>query len=66
MTKYTDESIMPLGKYKGQKLANVPAQHLLWLYDQPWFTTNGPLGKYIDESRVSLLTEARNDKQFRR
>lgn len=28
-----DESIMPFGKHKGEKLANVPADYLLWLYD---------------------------------
>lgn len=25
----TDESIMPIGKYKGEKLANIPAHYLL-------------------------------------
>jgi len=29
----TDESEMPYGKFKGEKMANVPASHLLWLYD---------------------------------
>lgn len=66
MIKYTDESLMPLGKYKGQKLANVPASHLLWLYDQAWFTTNGPLGKYIDENRVALLMEKKKEQNLNR
>lgn len=29
----TDESRMPFGKYKGEKMANVPASYLLWLYE---------------------------------
>lgn len=29
-----DNSIMPFGKHKGEKLANVPASYLLWLYQQ--------------------------------
>jgi uncharacterized protein (DUF3820 family) len=29
----TDESIMPFGKFKGKKLANVDASYLIWLYD---------------------------------
>lgn len=29
----TDESIMPFGKHKGKKMANVPASYLLWLYE---------------------------------
>lgn len=28
-----DNSPMPYGKYKGTKMANVPASYLLWLYD---------------------------------
>jgi len=31
MEKLTDNSLMPFGKYKGQKMANVPASYLLWL-----------------------------------
>ena len=29
----TDESRMPWGKYKGEKMANVPGSYLLWLYE---------------------------------
>lgn len=29
----TDESIMPFGKHKGEKMANVPAPYLMWLYE---------------------------------
>jgi len=28
-----DNSIMPYGKYKGKKMANVPPEYLLWLYE---------------------------------
>lgn len=28
-----DESIMPFGKYKGEKMANIPPDYLIWLYD---------------------------------
>ena len=28
-----DKSIMPIGKYKGEKMANVPSGYLLWLYE---------------------------------
>lgn len=31
--KLTDKSLMPYGKYKGVEMANVPADYLLWLYD---------------------------------
>jgi uncharacterized protein (DUF3820 family) len=26
----TDESLMPWGKHKGEKMANVPPEYLLW------------------------------------
>jgi uncharacterized protein (DUF3820 family) len=28
-----DESVMPLGKYKGEKMANIPPDYLIWLYE---------------------------------
>lgn len=31
---YTDEDIMPWGKYEGRKLKDVPASYLVWLYDR--------------------------------
>ena len=55
--KYTDESLMPMGKHKGEKLANVPAQHLLWLYDQTWFDKSSLLGIYIQENKLVLEQE---------
>ena len=29
-----DSSLMPFGKFTGDKMANVPDKYLLWLYDQ--------------------------------
>ena len=29
----TDSDLMPFGKYKGTKMANVPAKYLIWLYE---------------------------------
>lgn len=31
--KLSDESPMPFGRYKGDKMVNVPASYLMWLYD---------------------------------
>jgi len=28
-----DDDIMPFGKHKGEKMANVPASYLIWLYE---------------------------------
>lgn len=47
-----DDSIIQFGKYKGYKLANIPAWWLLWYYDQ-----NKPLMDYIEENRELLEQE---------
>lgn len=31
MKKLTDEDVITFGKFKGKKLANVPAHYLLWV-----------------------------------
>ena len=35
-TVLTDDSIMPFGKYKGQKLGEVPDSYLRWFLGQDW------------------------------
>jgi uncharacterized protein (DUF3820 family) len=52
--KFTDESVMPFGQFKGQKLANVPAWHLLWLYRND---RAGRLKDYIQENFEVLMKE---------
>jgi len=51
----TDESIMPFGKYKGEKLANVPPEYLLWLYDEG--KCYGELRTYIADNMDSIKAE---------
>jgi uncharacterized protein (DUF3820 family) len=51
----TDESIMPFGKHKGEKLANIPAEYLLWLYDEGRFY--GELKTYIADNMDSIKAE---------
>ncbi len=51
----TDESLMPFGKFKGEKIANVPASYLLWCYDQEW--CRGEIKKYIEENKEVLIKE---------
>lgn len=29
----TDEDIMPYGKHQGERMANVPPDYLIWLYE---------------------------------
>jgi len=55
MKTITDESIMPIGKYKGQKLANVPPDYLLWLYING--NIYGDLKDYIKENLEVIKSE---------
>ena len=50
-----DNSIMPFGKHKGEKMANVPASYLLWLYDDlqksgVWHPDKEKLKTYIKDN----------------
>lgn len=51
----TDSSLMPFGRYKGQKLANVPPDYLIWLYDNN--KCNGELKQYIFDNLEVLQAE---------
>lgn len=49
---FTDETLMPFGKYAGKKLEKVPASYLLWLADQKDFKEKNPqLSAYIEANR---------------
>ena len=50
-----DESIMPFGKYKGEKMANVPPDYLIWLYDNA--KVYGGVKDYIKENMNVLKAE---------
>lgn len=57
-----DNSIMPFGKYKGEKLANVPAGYLIWLYDNGKLF--GELAKYCkDNLQVLTMQKKEEDNQ---
>ena len=58
----TDDSIMPFGKHKGEKLANVPAEYLLFLREEwedrkPVLPAQIELKKYIDDNLEVLRME---------
>ena len=51
----TDNSIMPFGKYKGEKMANVPASYLIWLFENNKCTAE--VAKYIANNIDCLKSE---------
>ena len=53
-----DNSPMPWGKHKGQKMANVPASYLRWLYDNN--KCNAEVQAYIKDNMDVLKEEIKN------
>lgn len=51
----TDRSLIWFGKYKGYALANIPAEYLLWIYDN--LKIREDLKRYIDDHRKILQQE---------
>jgi uncharacterized protein (DUF3820 family) len=43
-----DNSIMPWGKYQGEKMVNVPASYLIWLHENN--KCSGEVKTYIIEN----------------
>lgn len=62
MVHFNDNSLMPFGKYKGYKLANVPPEYLLYLLDQGW--CNGSLKEYIENNKSTLEQEVKLNKKM--
>jgi uncharacterized protein (DUF3820 family) len=52
-----DNSIMPYGKYKGEKMANIPASYLIWLSDND--KCSGEIKRFL-ENRENLELEIKN------
>lgn len=56
----TDNSPMPFGKYKNQKMANVPASYFLWLYDND--KCSSYVKEYIEDNLDVLKVEVDREK----
>lgn len=60
-----DDSLMPFGKYKGFKMANVPGGYLRWLYDNA--TQLRPdLKAYLETNLHVIDHEIKLDKKAQR
>lgn len=51
----TDNSLMPFGKYRGEKMANVPADYLIWIFENNKCTP--AVAKYIAENLSVIKSE---------
>jgi len=50
-----DDSLMPFGKYKGEKMANIPPDYLIWLYENS--KIYGEVKEYIKDNFDVLKAE---------
>lgn len=53
----TDTSLMPFGKHKGEKMANVPADYLIWCFDNN--KCNPAVRAYISANEHVLRFQAK-------
>lgn len=53
--KLTDESLMPYGYHKGKKMANIPPEYLLLLWDSD--KCSAPVRLYIKENLEDLRSD---------
>lgn len=56
--KFTDDTIMQEGLHAGEKLANIPADYLLYLYEKK--KCNNELMQYIEENLEVLKQEMKS------
>lgn len=64
--EYTDDTIMPFGKYKGIKLGEVPADYLLFIYNE-FEDLHSNFKKYLRINKHILEREVisnKNNKSF--
>lgn len=66
---FTEESTMPFGKFAGRKIANVPAEYLIWLNDQSKnFAPNKKtlfqkyLKDYVEKNKEALELKIKENK----
>lgn len=57
----TDQSLMPYGAHKGKAMINVPAQYLMWLYDNN--KCSGEVKKYIEDNKDVLKVEIKRSQK---
>lgn len=59
----TDNSKMPFGKYKGEKMANVPASYLIWIFENN--KCSPEVAKYIADNLDVIKSEINYNKKSR-
>ncbi|MEA1848984.1 DUF3820 family protein [Chryseobacterium sp. MHB01] len=56
-----DTDLMPYGVHKGKKMQDVPADYLLWLYEEGKLTK--PVREYIEDNLEVLKVQIERNKK---
>lgn len=59
MENMTDETLMPWGKFKGIKMANVPSYYLKWIYDNN--KGDAAVRGYIESNMDAILKDIKEE-----
>lgn len=54
---WTDETVMPWGKHKGEKLEEIPYSYFLWLMEQSWLGSWPQMKLYIKNNAEAIYKE---------
>lgn len=56
----TDESIMPMGKHKGEKMIDVPAKYLLYMYESEMLS-NERVKLYVEDNLEVIKQQTKTE-----
>ena len=59
MAELSDDSLMPFGRFKGQKMKDVPAWYLLHIYHEG--LQSGNVRDYIEDCRDALEIDIKKE-----
>lgn len=62
LEKVTDETPFPFGRHKGTKMANVPADYLLYWFEKK--SLSKPFVEYVESHYSQLQAERANNNRF--
>ena len=52
-----DHDGFPFGKHEGKHMMHVPAEYLVYCYEQPWISNYPNVKEYIERSRKAINME---------
>lgn len=63
ISKITDKSLMPVGKHKGLPMETVPADYLVYIFDEKFTWVPGNVRTYIETNYDILQKELKQQRR---